>query len=219
MQLATTKDFNGVAIDCYVEREGDGDFWASREQIGRLLEYAEPMKSVAKIHERNKERLDKYSTIVKLTTVEGKRTVTREITVYSFKGLLEICRYSEQPKANAVMDFLWEIADEIRKTGSYGLMKDNPGLPSGVLEGAKLIFETAHIKGNQLTLALDRVYRGYTGRSALDAGEITLIAPTKKQILTLTEIGTHFEMTGQRVNEILAGAGYQSDSLNGTVPY
>ena len=70
LQLATTKDFNGVAIDCYVEREGDGDFWASREQIGRLLEYAEPMKSVAKIHERNNERLDKYSTIVKLTTVE-----------------------------------------------------------------------------------------------------------------------------------------------------
>ena len=23
LQLATTKDFNGVAIDCYVEREGD----------------------------------------------------------------------------------------------------------------------------------------------------------------------------------------------------
>ena len=29
--------------------------------------------------------------------------VTREVIVYNFKGLLEICRYSNQPKANAVM--------------------------------------------------------------------------------------------------------------------
>ena len=34
-------------------------------------------------------------------------------------GLLEICRYSNQPIANAVIDKLWEIADEIRRTGSY----------------------------------------------------------------------------------------------------
>lgn len=213
-ELATTKDFNGVTLDCYIEREGNGDFWATREQIGRLLEYAEPMKSVAKIHERNKERLDKYSTIVKLTTVEGKRTVMREITVYSFKGLLEICRYSEQEKANAVMDFLWEVADEIRRTGKYSVSKSQSVLPSGVLEGAKLIFETLHIKGNQLALALDRVYSDYTGRSALEAGGITLIAPTKNQILTPTEIGTHFGLKAQRVNEILAGAGYQH-KING----
>ena len=45
------------------------------------------------------------------------------MTVYSFKGLLEVCRYSNQPKANDVMDFLWNIADEIRKTGSYGVNK------------------------------------------------------------------------------------------------
>ena len=194
LQLVTSKEFNGVTLDCYIEpeHEKDGEFWATREQIGRLLEYAEPMKSIAKIHERNKERLDKFSTIVKLTTVEGTRTVTREVTVYSFKGLLEICRYSEQPRANAVMDFLWEVADEIRRTGSYGAIRNNPALPSGVIEGARLIFEAAGIKDNQLALAMDKVYLSYTGRSALQAGEIALTAPTKKQILTPTEIGTHF---------------------------
>ena len=51
--------------------------------------------------------------------------MTREMTVYSFKGLLEVCRYSNQPKANDVMDFLWNVADEIRRTGSYGVNRVN----------------------------------------------------------------------------------------------
>ena len=106
--LVKQAEFEGVALDCYVQPEqtDKSDFWATRTQIGQLLGYSEPMKAVAKIHERNKERLDKFSTIVNLTTLEGGREVTREVTVYDFKGLLEICRYSNQPKADAIMDWL-----------------------------------------------------------------------------------------------------------------
>ena len=33
MELLTTKEFNGVALDCYkADNEGDG-FWATRKQI------------------------------------------------------------------------------------------------------------------------------------------------------------------------------------------
>ena len=119
LELVKQADFNGVEFDCYVEpgQEDKGNFWATREQIGRLLEYAEPRDAIAKIHHRNHERLDKFSGVVKLSTPSG----MQETTVYSFKGLLEICRYSNQPKADAVMDWLFEVADEIRRTGSYTL--------------------------------------------------------------------------------------------------
>lgn len=40
-------------------------------------------------------------------------------TVYNFKGLLEICRFSNQPIANQVIDILWDIAEEIRRKGYY----------------------------------------------------------------------------------------------------
>ena len=143
MEILTTRKFNGVALDCYkAENENDG-FWATREQIGRLLGYAEPMKAIAKIHERNQERLDKFSTIVNLTTVEGGRTVTRNIIVYNFRGFLEVCRHSEQPKANAVMDFAWAIMDEIRRNGSYGttaeLMRAKVQERANEIEAAKLL--------------------------------------------------------------------------------
>ena len=119
MELLTTRNFNGIELQCYRNVTDNEDFWATREQIGQLLGYHDPMRTIAKIHKRNKDRLDKFSSVVNLSTVEGNRTVFREMTVYNFKGLLEICRYSNQPKANAVIDFLWDVADDIRKHGMY----------------------------------------------------------------------------------------------------
>lgn len=123
LTLVTSRNFNGHTLNCYVDEtdKNIGDFWATREQIGRLLEYAEPRIAIAKIHQRNQDRIDNFSGVVKLVTPEGG---TQYTTVYNFKGLLEICRYSNQPKANAVMDFLWDIADEIRKTGAYSVNGD-----------------------------------------------------------------------------------------------
>lgn len=163
MKLLMTRCINGVELDCYVERthEHDGDFWLTREQIGRALEYAEPMKAIAKIHERNAERLDRFSTIVKLTTVEGGREVTREVIVYSFRGLLEICRYSNQPKADAVMDKLYSIADEIRRTGSYNARDEKLKL-----RRANQIHKLLHDKNARLT---------YEAQCELTAEMLTLL--------------------------------------------
>ena len=122
LQVLTTRNLNGVKFNCFHEDGQDaGDFWATREQIGELLGYEFPDSAIRAIHSRNKERLDKFSTRVNLNRVERGRTVTRSVTVYNFKGLLEICRYSQQPKANAVIDWLWEIADELRRTGTLAL--------------------------------------------------------------------------------------------------
>ena len=117
-ELATTRDINGLKLTCYRENGQDdlsGEFWMTREQIGQLLEYANPRREIAKIHMRNKERLDKFSRVSKMETPSG----IQSVTIYNFKGLLEICRYSTQPNAHKVIDVLWDIADEIRRTGMY----------------------------------------------------------------------------------------------------
>lgn len=121
LHIATTRKFNGNELACYVEDKpaNDFDFWATREQIGRFLGYEYPREAISKIHQRFKERLDKFATGVNLTLVEGSRTVTRNVIVYSFKGLLEVCRFSNQPVANQVIDILWDIADEIRRKGFF----------------------------------------------------------------------------------------------------
>jgi prophage antirepressor-like protein len=113
LEIVKSRMFEGAKFDFY--RHDRDEFCATREQIGAMLGYSDPTKAVANIHDRNKERLDKYSGTLNLRTPGG----IQASTVYSFKGLLEICRHSNQPKANAVMDILWEVADEIRKTGEY----------------------------------------------------------------------------------------------------
>ena len=99
MELLTTKEINGVALQCYRDATDSHDFWATREQIGQALEYTDPRDAIAKIHARNKDRLDQFSRVDKMSTPSG----VQQTTLYNFKGLLEICRYSNQPKANAVM--------------------------------------------------------------------------------------------------------------------
>lgn len=165
MQLLTTKQFNGLQLDCYrdnSQEDTENAFWATREQIGKLLGYAEPRKALEKIHKRNKERLDMFSTVAKVGTVEGNRTVTREIIMYNFKGLLEICRYSQQPNANAVIDVLWEIADEIRKNGMFispkvrEIYENDPQAFSKLLD--KFISSQEELSKLKVQIELDQSY-------------------------------------------------------------
>ena len=118
LELLTTREFNGIRLNCYREN-GDTDaqdFWMTREQIGQLLGYKNPRKAIKIIHLRNQKRLDKFSRGVQIESPQGG---IQTATVYNFKGLLEICRYSQQVNAHKVIDVLWEIADEIRRTGMY----------------------------------------------------------------------------------------------------
>lgn len=112
-KVAATRKFGD--LDVHVYENPQKEFFMTREQIGKALEYNTPGDSIQRIHERNKDRLDPLSTPVKLTVVEGKRTVTRNIICYSLRGVMEVCRFSKQPKANAFMDFCWDVMTALMK--------------------------------------------------------------------------------------------------------
>lgn len=116
MTVITSKSFGALNVDVY--QNDKHQYYMTREQIGRALECKEPRKYIAKIHERNADRLDSLSTVVKLTTVEGGITKEREIICYSLRGVMEICRLSRQPKADAFMDFCWDIMESLMRGDS-----------------------------------------------------------------------------------------------------
>lgn len=107
LQLVTTEKFNGVICDFYNK---DGQVCMTRNQIGQALEYDEPRKMIAKIHERHRDRLDKFSGVVSLGTPSG----VQETYLYSQRGVFEICRWSRQPKADAFMDWVWDVIEDYR---------------------------------------------------------------------------------------------------------
>jgi prophage antirepressor-like protein len=115
LNVVLTKQVNNTEVDGYYGAE---QAWFTREQIGTALEYKDPRVAITKIHKRHSELLDEFSTVTNLVTVDGKE---REVFVYSFKGVLVICRWSNQPKANVIMLALYEMAEQIMQKHIWGL--------------------------------------------------------------------------------------------------
>ena len=209
LQLLTTKEFDGVRLDCYRdngEDDASNEFWATREQIGLALGYENPSDAIRFIHNRNKERLDKFSTPFKLNHVEGSRTVTREVIMYNFKGLLEICRYSQQPNANNVIDVLWEIADEIRRTGSYSVKAQEADIELKRhelnLRGAQILQsmidkELFPLTPETRTVFAHEVFKLVTGHSYLG-----MLPESSEKWYTATEIGNIVGLSAKKVGSL-----------------
>lgn len=87
----------------------------TREQVGTALNYGHPRIAIQQIHDRNKDRLDPLSTVCKMNTVDGK---SRDVFIYTLRGVMEICRFSRQPKADAFMDFVWDIMESLSNGNS-----------------------------------------------------------------------------------------------------
>lgn len=114
LQIVKSEAFGEIVCDFY--RNGNDDVFMTRSQIGQALEYSDPGDAVRKIHERRKERLDKFSVPVKLSGTDGKFYDT---ILYNERGIYEICRYSHQPKADSFYDFVYDVMESVRRKGCY----------------------------------------------------------------------------------------------------
>jgi len=117
MELMLTKTVNNVPVDGYYDQK---QAWFTRTQIGEALEYTDPNNHIGKIHERHKERLDAFSRVRQFVTPSG----VQQGIVYNIRGVLEICRWSRQPKADMIMDALYDMAEQVMEKGYYSRLTD-----------------------------------------------------------------------------------------------
>lgn len=59
----------------------------------------------------NRDRLNPLSVVAKLSSTDGKEY---ETMLYTERGVMEICRWSNKPKANQFMDWVWDIVEKYR---------------------------------------------------------------------------------------------------------
>ena len=184
--------------------EDNGEIWIVAKDVAQSLGYSEasnPSRLFAIVPEI-------WKGVKPIHTPGGEQ----EMLCLTEQGLYFFLGRSD--KKAALPYQMWiagEVVPAIRKTGSYTLHKDNPALPSGILEGAAFILDKAGIKGNQLVLALDKLYRRHVGYSMLQETGIQLEAPTKDQLLTPTEIGELLGgVKGHDVNLLLVAMDYQT---------
>lgn len=113
MTVITSKPFGALNVDVY--QNDKHQYYMTREQIGAALEYTDPVRNISKIHDRNADRLNPLSSVVNLTTEVGNHTQMRQTYMYNLRGVMEICRFSRQPKADAFMDFCWDIMESLMR--------------------------------------------------------------------------------------------------------
>ena len=119
LKLITTETF--VDLPCNFYRNMNDDILLTREQIGTALEYSDPIKAIQNIHSKHKDRLDDLCIRIKSETFDipqsdggRKNNLMTERVYYSERGIMEICRWSRQPKANLFMDWVWDIIESYR---------------------------------------------------------------------------------------------------------
>ena len=199
---------NALQVFRYKEQEVrtvelDGEIWFVAKDVCDILEIVDSTTATRDLDDDEKATHS-------MRTPGG----MQNMTVISEPGVYALVMKSRKPEAKQFSRWVrHEVLLTLHRTGTYSL-RPNANISQNDLECASFIYQSAGITGNQLTIALNNMYRTYSGKNALEAGDIVLEAPTKKQLLTPTEIGSHFGLKPHRVNEILAGAGFQH-KING----
>lgn len=109
LKLITTETFGDLSCNFY--RNMNDDILLTREQIGLALEYKYPDDALSKIHKRHSNRLDPLSVVVKMASTDGK---CYDTTLYTQRGIMEICRWSNKQNADKFMDWVWDIVEKYR---------------------------------------------------------------------------------------------------------
>lgn len=119
LKLITTEKFG--ELDCSFYRNMNDDILLTREQIGQALEYKDPSKAIQKIHLKHQDRLESLCLRVKDSTFDhppqsggSRNNLTTERVYYTERGVMEICRWSHQKKADEFMDWVWDIIERYR---------------------------------------------------------------------------------------------------------
>lgn len=116
LKLITTEKFGD--LNCNFYRNLNDDILLTREQVGQALEYAKPSKAIQSIHLKHKDRLEPLCLRIKLGHPQSEGNLTKseeqEQVYYTERGIMEICRWSRQSKANIFMDWVWDIVERYR---------------------------------------------------------------------------------------------------------
>ena len=184
LQLIKSAEFGEIQCDFY----GDGkETWMTRDQIGAALEYSNPQKAIGNLHNAHKDRMEKYSF---LDSRNG-----RNIYFYNRKGIMELCRWSQQPKADAFMDFCWEVMDGLMsgKSQLVALPKDYPSALRALAdESEKSLALSAENEAQKQIIADYTPKVQYVDKILNSRGT-----------LAVSQIAADYDMSPQKLNKIL----------------
>lgn len=227
LRLVKQGEFLGTKCDFYIDEENN--IYMSRTQIGYALGYANPSHAVLILHQRHKERLDKFSVEVRSSQFEtpfngiGKE---RKAFLYKEQGIYVICGYSNKETADRFNDWVADTIISIRKNGYYiATEKDEKWLGTRNESKQARRYETDQIKlfveyaKSQGSMNADRYYTIFTklvdGKLGIGSGQRDNLSQetlmdlkaletiVKMRIRTLMESNVHYKKIYRDVKQMV----------------
>lgn len=208
MSNLITFHFNDIAVRTQLTDDGEPLFCA--KDICVILGYINPRKALA-------DHVDSNYDVTKRDVIDGLGR-TQQMSFVTESGLYSLIFGSKLESAKEFKRWVTsEVLPSIRKTGKYEAQTKEPSL-TVQFELAKMMLEPAGITGNQLTLALDNLYKSEVGKSLLAKTNTQLVASQQKQLLNPTEIGKPMGLSAIKINKKLEEMGLQYKTEAGWQP-
>ena len=183
LRLVKQGDFLGTKCDFYLD-EGK-NIYMSRTQIGYALRYSQPQHAILSLHQRHKERFDKFSVEVRgsqFVTPIYKNDNAKKVFMYLERGIYEVCRRSNQPLADDFNDWVYDVISDIAKNGYYisaekdekwlGIRQETKDVRKNETDTINMFVEYAELQGSKNA---KRYYINFTnlvnGKCGINAGE------------------------------------------------
>ncbi|MBF0481288.1 MAG: hypothetical protein HQK81_06230 [Desulfovibrionaceae bacterium] len=141
-------------MECVI-RDG-GDIYFTAEEVGKQLGYADPRNAIGHLYQRNVVEVQDHTTVVKLTTVDGK---DREVRVFTEEGVYILSFLAQTDKAAA---FRRSVAAFLKWARRHALAKAK-------IEGARALLVLTDAQRKDLEQVLHYRSKG------LNAKEIGLL--------------------------------------------
>ncbi|MFI2132868.1 phage antirepressor KilAC domain-containing protein [Lysinibacillus fusiformis] len=202
--LVQSRAFNSVVCDLW--QNENGDVFMTRKQIGEALEYSEPETAIRKIHKRHEERLDQFSVQTKLVGTDGKQY---ETFIYNEKGIYEVIRKSQQPKADEFYDFVYDLLESLRK-GELKIVQTQPQLPTNYKEALLALVKEVE-KNEQLEIEKQMYQQQVADMQPVMTYVDEVLRCT--DLLVTSQIADDYGMSARAFNKLLHTHGIQY-SLN-----
>lgn len=190
MELVKQEKFAGLDVDFY--KDENNNIYMTRNQIGNALGYSNPQKAMDNIHARNKGRLDQFSVTLKLSGTDGKLYDTH---LYNEKGIYEVMRKSNQPKADDFYDFVYDVIKGLRK-GELQIKTT----PQTYIEALRALADAEEEKEK-----LSQEVVGLNHTIGLMQPKIKYLDTilTSADALNVTQIAKDYGLSGRKLNELL----------------
>lgn len=208
-QMVTFTYENTTPIRTMVDDQGEPLFCLA--DICKVLELANPT------HVANALKEEFSRPTLNVGLVIDANNHAQQATFITEPQLYFVMMRSRADKARSFRQWVVnEVLPSIRKTGRYEVPNAAPtAIPlKDLIEVTKIVLEPAGIKGNQLTLALDKVVKKKIGESALTLSGVQLEAPQQEHLATPTQLGKQVGLSAIKINKILAEAGLQFRNTN-----